>query len=249
MRTRALVVIALLSLPAGLSAQGVRLPRVGRGTRPQPAPLPPETAPVARALAYKRSRWSIEGYSLINSVRVPTAAGGVTSYTTFGTGTRADYRYTERFSATVDFTASPLGDPAITETAEIGTRFRPLPWNEEIRPFFDVRAAYMHMYDTFAFPMQTSVTAGGLNQQYVEESRYSRGFGSVAGAGLEYSLTNTLALTTELTAMRNRMTTYRLTSPTSIPSGTTYWMTSFRYTLGLKFNPVRALRLAQKPTS
>jgi hypothetical protein len=242
MRIRALVVIALLTLPAGLTAQILRIPRTGRGTAPQPAALPPEAAPVARALAYKRSRWSAEGYSLISAVQVPTAAGGVARYTTAGTGTRAAYRYTDYLSATLDLTASFLGSPAVTQTAEIGTRFSPLPWDRTLRPFVDVRGAYMRMYDTFA---ELSVP----NQQFADVERYSRGVGGVGGAGLEYSLTRSLALTTEVSALRNRMTTYRMTGAAGIPTGTSYWLTSVRYTLGLRFNPVSALHLAQKPTS
>lgn len=247
MRTRAVVAIALLVLPAGLTAQRLPRPPIRRGTPPQAAPLPPEAAPVARALAYKRSRWSGEVYSLINAVQFPTADGGATSYTNFGLGTRGDYRYTDRFSATIDLTASALGSPVTTETAEIGTRFRPGPMDQALRPFFDVRAAYMHMYDLFAMPIAGS--GSGLSHQYAQEARYSRGFGSVAGAGLEYSLTRSLALTTELTAIRSRMTAYRLIGPANVPNGSTYWMTSFRYTLGLKLNPVRALYLSQNPRS
>ena len=92
-----------------------------------------------------------------------------------------------------------------------------------------------------------SVSGGGLNHEFIQEARYSRGFGSVVGARLEYSLTRSLSLTTELTAMRNRMMTYRLIGPANAPNGSTYWMTTFRYSLGLKFNPVRALYLAQNP--
>lgn len=249
MRTRALVVIALFALPAVLDAQRLPRPRIGRGTPPQAAPLPPEAPAVARALAYKRSRWSGEAYSLINSVQIPTADGGSASYANFGTGTRGDYRYTDRFSATVDLTVSALGSPVTTETAEIGTRFRPAPMDQALRPFLDVRAAYMHMYDLYAMPTATSVSGGGLNHQFVQEARYSRGIGSVLGAGLEYSLTRSLSLSTELTAMRNRMTAYRLIGPANVPNRSTYWMTSFRYSLGLKFNPVRALYLAQNPRS
>jgi hypothetical protein len=247
MRTHALIVIALLALPVGSEAQRLPRPRIGRGTPPQAAPLPPEAPAVARALAYRRSRWSGEAYSLINSVQIPTADGGATSYTNFGAGTRGDYRYTDRLSATVDLTVSALGSPVTTETAEVGTRFRPAPMDQALRPFFDVRAAYMHMYDLYAMPIASTISGGGPNHQFVQEARYSRGFGSVVGAGLEYSLTRSLSLTTELTAMRNRMRTYRLIGPANVPNGSTYWTTSFRYSLGLKFNPVRALYLAQNP--
>lgn len=248
MRSRTLIMIALLTLPSTLTAQRIRLPRGGRGATPQPAPLPPEAGPVTRALAYKRSRWSVEGYSLISSLQVPAAGGGVTRYTTPGGGTRADYRYTERLSATVDMTASLPGSPTTAETAEIGTRYSPLAWDRQLRPFVDVRAAYMRMYDMYAMPTPASIIAGASDQQFVEGGRYSRGFGSVAGAGFEYSLTRSLALTTELSAMRSRMTMYRFSGPATIPSDSRYWMTSFRYVLGLKFNPVRSVHLTQNPT-
>ena len=142
---------------------------------------------------------------------------------------------------------SALGSPVTTETAEIGTRFRPGPMDQAVRPFLDVRAAYMHMYDLYAMPIAGSASGGGLNHGFIQEARYSRGLGSVVGAGLEYSLTRSLSLTTELTAMRNRMMTYRLIGPANVPNGSTYWMTTFRYSLGLKFNPVRALYLTQNP--
>jgi len=249
MRIRPLALIALLALPSISMGQVRPRPRIPRGPAREPAaPLPPEAGPVARALAYRRSRWSAEAYSVINAMQVPAATGGVSRYTTFGAGTRGDYRFSDRFSATVDLTASPLGGSAITETAEVGSRFRPMPWDEELRPFFDLRAGYMHMYDQFAVPMGTG-GAGIPNQQFASESRYGRGFGGIVGAGLEFSLTRTWALTTEAMAMRNRLTTYRLTGPASIPNdGRTYWMTSLRYAIGFKFNPVSALHMAQKPS-
>src|SRR5258705_13802227 len=100
MRTRALVAIALLTLPCGLTAQVLRIPR--RGAVPDPAPLPPAAAPVARALALQRSRWSAEGYSLVSALQVPNGNGGVSRYSTFGTGTHADYRYADHLTATID---------------------------------------------------------------------------------------------------------------------------------------------------
>jgi hypothetical protein len=244
MRTNALAVIALLALSSGLGAQGVRLPRIG-GTMPQPTSLPPEAPGVTRALAYKRSRWSAEGYSLISAIQVPGGAGGMTSYTSFGAGTHADYRYTDRVSATADVTVSTLGGQATAETAEVGMRFRPMPFDEQLRPFFDVRAAYMHMYDTYAIPGGAGFTVGGPGQ-FIDEGRYSRGVGGIGGAGLEYSLTRTLSLTTELSALRNRMDTYRLTGAAGLPGNANYWMTSYRFTLGLKYNPVSALHMVQK---
>ena len=239
MRIRTLALFALLALPAGSSAQLIRPPRTGRGgTTVQPTPLPPEAAPVSRALAYRRSRWSTEGYSLINSLVLPTIGGGSTRTTTYGAGTRAAYRYSDQFSATIDLTASMPGGLTTSQTAEAGTRFSPLGWDHSLRPFVDVRAAYMNLLDTFT---GTLGSVGAANQQYVNGSRYSRGFGGLGGTGLEYSLTNSLAIATEISALQTRMTTYRVISSGDIPRGSTYWMTSYRLSLGLRFNPVRAI--------
>ena len=58
---------------------------------------------------------------------------------------------------------------------------------------------------------------------------------------------NSLALTTELSAMRTRMNSYRLTGDPTLQGRTNYWMTAYRFTFGLKYNAVRALHLAQNP--
>ena len=247
MRNRALLLTALLIAPAALSAQ-VRLPRGTRGgTPPTAAPLPPEAPIVAKALAYKRSRWSGEAYTLVTTFQVPNGAG-TTTYTSFGSGTRADYRYSDHFSATVDLTASALGSPTISESAELGTRFRPGSIDQRLRTYVDARAQFVHLYDTPTLPSTGAIVGGfGQNSQFVAGQRYSRGFGGVAGAGFEFSFTNSLALTSELLAMRDRMSMYRFNNPTSVPLASHYWMTSFRYTVGFKYNPVRSFNLAQNP--
>jgi hypothetical protein len=248
MRTRAFVVVALLALPAALSAQ-LRLPRVGRRTSPEPATLPPESPVVTRALAYKRSRWSAESYTLFSSMQAPTGAGVSARYTTLGAGTHADYRYSDRWSGGMDLTVSPYGGATTTMTAEVGTRFSPLPWEEQVRPFFDVRAAYTHMYDEFASPTNPAGGFGNPSLDFTSVSRYSRGFGAVAGAGLDVSLTNTIALSSELTAVRSRMRAYRVDGAAGFPNaGPNYWLTSVRLSMGIKYSPVRALRLAQTVT-
>ena len=240
MRTR-LLLIALIALPSVSSAQRP-VPRVGRRPTPEPATLAPHPAPVARALAYTRSHWSIEGYSLVSQFQIPQPSGGVVGYTALGTGTHGEYRYNPHLSASVDLTASLFGSPTHAETAELGTRYSPLGMDEPLRPFLDVRAAYMRMFDPFSFasygdPLASSPATG---------SRYSRGFGGVAGGGFEYPLTRSFALTTELSLMRTRMSTYRI-SPGTIANPDRFWMTTVRYTLGFRFNPVRALYSAQSP--
>jgi len=247
MRNRALVLSALLIAPAALSAQ-VRLPRPTRGTPPTAAPLPPEAPIVAKALAYKRSRWSEEAYSLINSFQIPDGAG-TTSSASFGSGTRADYRFSDHFSGTVDATASALGSPIISETAELGTRFVPGSLDQRLRTHIDARAQFIHLYDTPNLATSTGAIIGGFGQNnFATGQRYSRGFGGVAGAGFEFSFTNSFALTSELLAMRDRMSMYRLSNPTSVPLASHYWMTAFRYTIGFKYNALRTLNLKQNPT-
>lgn len=250
MRIRSLIIIGLLALPAGLSAQ-LRMPRQGGRSPTQPVEPPPEIPAVARTLALKRSRWTTEGYTLMSAVRVPaTAATGLSSYSTYGAGTRADYRVSDRWSATMDMTASPYGSPAMTATAEVGTRFSPLLWEPDtrsLRPFFDVRAAYMHMSDAFATPLAAVAAGSGFGEPVGPTSRYSRGFGAVAGAGMEFGVTPTIAVTTEASAVRNNMTTYRLTGPVGLPSGERYMMTSYRMAIGIRYSPVSKLDLKQNP--
>jgi hypothetical protein len=236
---RAVVAIVALLLPAGLSAQRLPVPGTRRPGPARPAPLPPQPAPIARELAYKRLRLSVEGYPLVTYVRSSGFAGdGVGSaWTSFGMGTRADYRLTRHVSATLDLTSSFLGGPAIMETAEIGTRLRPERSERKAYPFVDVRVGYLHAYNRHL---------GGAEDAYVYPStpgadvtRYSSGLGAVGGAGVEYALTRTLSLTTAGSIMRNHMTTRSLRGAQADRS---YAMTSYRYTVGISYNPVRVIR-------
>jgi hypothetical protein len=234
-------------MPMALSAQIGRLPRPSQ-RQPGEAGQPPEIPVVAKELSLKRSRWALEAYSLISAFQVPSSSGGgATSYTSFGTGTRGDYRLNDRFSATMDMTVSALGSPTMSETVEAGTRFTPGTWNADFRgiqPFFDLRAAYLHMYDTFA---TTGQVVAGTTNQAANGQRYSHGLGAVLGAGAAFPVTNTLAVTGEVTGMRSHMTTYRINGLANVPSGSSYPMTTFRFALGFKYNPVSALNLAQNP--
>jgi hypothetical protein len=245
MRTRAFVLAALLVLPAALAAQ--RMPRVTRRTPAEPVPLPPEVEPVARAVALKRSHWSAEGYGLISSIEVPAIGQGPTSYTVYGAGTRGDYRFTNHLSATVDMTASSLGAPSTVYTAEVGSRYMPLELSDKVRPYFDLHAGYIHMSDSYSSPVGPGDAVAGVNQGYSNIDRYSRGFGVIGGGGLEMSITNSFAVTTGVSALRTRMTVYRLSGATNLPAGSNYWMTSTRLLVGFKYNPVSVLHMSQNP--
>lgn len=239
MRIRAVAAIVLLLVPAVASAQRTPLPRAGRGPA-RPAPLPPQAPTIARELAYKRLPLSVESYPLISFVESSGfAEGALTRWTSAGMGTRLDYRVTRLVSATLDMTSSLFGGPARTQTVEFGTRLRPERSERRVYPFIDVRAGYAHAYDTYLRPMDyvdpySTATPIGVG------ARYSQGVGAVGGGGIEVALTRMISLTTAASVMRTQMTTYGFRG--ARPATNSYRMTSYRYTLGIRFNPVRVIR-------
>jgi len=237
MRLRPVVAIVLLLAPAIASAQRIPLPRIGRRA-PRPAELPPQPGVLAREMAYKRMRLSIESYPLLSFVHSPGFTGdGLTSnWASFGMGTRADYRLTSTMSATIDLTSSFLGGPAIVNTAEIGTRFRP-KWSERrLYPFADLRVGYLSAYNRYLGTMGDGLESFGPDPFY-SGPRYSSGFGGVGGIGMEYLLTTRFSLTTAGTLMHTHMRTQGI----QVSDRASYGMTSVRYTLGIKFNPIRTI--------
>lgn len=232
MRTRAVAVIALLSLPYALGAQILR-PRPSTRTPVEPASLPPTSGEVARALAYKRARWSFEAYTQFSSMALPTASGATVFQTTLGSGTHADYRFSDRFAGTADMSVSALGGPEM-ETAELGARFRPVPAAAQMRPFFDLRAGYTRLSDSYSIPFGTAGIGGA--QQYADGQRYSGGFGAIAGAGMDAFIYNSWGITAEVLAVQSRMTTYAMSGAASLPTRNAFNMTSVRFALGFKYN-------------
>lgn len=243
MRTHALVLAALIVGPSVLAAQVVRTPRVGRRPVPQPAELPPTAEPIARSIALQQSRWSAEGYTLMSMARLP-ASSGYASYTTLGAGTHAGYRIADHVAATADLASSLLGSPATMQSAEVGSRFNVLPFNQGIRPFVDLRAAYVYAANQFDVPGVVGAVTSPLTGQ---AWRYSRGFGAVGGAGFEAPISNSFAFSAALNVLRSRMNTYSIDSPTSIPTSDRYWATSYRLALGLKYSATRTMQMVQKP--
>jgi hypothetical protein len=231
----ALIAVALL-LPSVSEAQ-LRVPQPG-GRRPgEPVPLGAQPVVVARSQIYTRSRYSLEAYPLISHV---VASGSPSSsWTSVGSGTRLDWRLTRYVSWTMDLTSSFLGGVANTQTAELGLRIHEYDWARRLRPFADVRVGYENVSESYLQQQQLGVgPASGL----AGTARYSRGFGAVAGVGAEYTLTNSIALTTGLSAMRSNMVPYR-TNGLSVPTaGDNFTMTTYRLAVGLQWNPVRAAR-------
>ena len=242
MRLRSAIAIALVVPSAAFAQRGVG--RIG-GARPgQPVPLGRQPESVSRSIAIQRSRYAVETYPLLSRVVAPGYSGGrpISSWNAFGAGTRLDYRYTQYISLTGDITSSLYGGPAQMETAELGMRFHPENMEVRIRPFADVRLGFAHSSDQYSDQAGLGI---GPASSLVSGQRYSRGFGGVIGAGAEYSLTNTFALTTGVSAMRSNMRAYAYTG-TSVPTtGDGYRMTTYRLAIGLRYNPVYAMHLVQ----
>lgn len=227
MRIRMLVAAALVALPAAAPAQILRVPR--RGVQPEPAPLPPAAAPVERALAIKRSRWTGSAYALFSAIDAPNGSGGISRYALFGNGMHGDYRVTDHWNTTFDVTASYFG--GTSQTAELGMRYSPYDWTSKARPFFDVRGGYMRLSDSYVPSNLERLTADG--------ARFSSGFGGIAGTGVEYSITSSFSLMTEILALRNRMSVTSLSATSEMPFGSRYTMVSYRLAVGLTYNPMR----------
>ena len=242
MRITSFVAIALV-VPSAAFAQ-LRGGRIG-GARPErPVPLGRQPEVVARAIVMQRSRYAVETYPLISRVVAPSFVAGrpISSWNSLGAGTRLDYRFTRHVSLTGDLTSSLYGGPAQMQTAELGMRVHPENMEARIRPFADVRLGFEHSADRFSDQSGLGI---GPAASLVSSERYSRGFGGVIGAGAEYSMTNTLSLTTGLSAIRANMLAYSY-SGTSVPTtGDAYVMTTYRLAIGLRYNPTYAMHLAR----
>jgi len=233
------IAIAIVSLlvPAALNAQRIPLPR----PRPaRPAPLPPQPTAIANDLAYRRMKLSIESYPMVSYFHAPGYAsnGLMPSWTTFGTGTRADYRLTRNLSATMDMTSSFLGGPALVQTAELGTRVGRERSESKFYPFADLRVGYIAAFTRNAYSIDGIY--GGPTPQSSVVASYSHGFGGIGGLGMEYAVTRMVSLTTEASVMQSGMKTHAFEGP--MITDRHFGLTSVRYILGVRFNPVRAIR-------
>jgi hypothetical protein len=236
MRVRAVVAVGLLLLPVTASAQRVPLPRIG-GTHPgQPVPLSPQPAAIARAIAYRRLNLSVESYPLISYIDAPgLATSGHSAWTSLGAGTRASYRLTPHVAATMDLTSSLFGSPLTVQTAEVGARFGPERSEQRWYPFFDVRAGYVAAYNSGLGSFIDDPFYPAPAGTYAV--RYSHGFGGVAGVGMDYALANSFSLTSGASVLRSHMTSNDFTGTSAVVPA--FALTSYRFTLGLKYNPVR----------
>jgi len=236
MRVGTVLAIASLLVPAGLSAQ-TPLPMPGRRQHPAaPQPMPPEAGPIARELSYTRMKFSFETYPQVSFIQSSGFAnGGSSMWAALGAGSRVEYRFSRVMSGTLDLTSTVLGGPIDLTTAELGTRIGRARTERRWEPFADVRVGYAaassrevgsYMNDPVGYPIPHGAYG----------SRYSSGWGAVAGAGVEYGVTNTLSLTSELLATHSRMSAHDVLARTAQPD---YTLTAMRVVLGLRYNPVR----------
>lgn len=230
MRARIALTVVLLALPT-VAASAQRLPLPRRPGVARPAELPPQPGPIARELAYKRLPFSTETYPLISH-----HSQGFSSWLVGGIGERVDYRIAPRLSATFDATQSFVGSPLRTMTYELGVRLRPDRDFRRIYPFADVRLGYMEAFQNQfrAYDVGDPFGAGAPGPG----SRFSHGFGGLGGAGIEYALSRMFSLTSSASIMRTRMSSRTFLTNTE---DSRFWMTTYRYTLGLRFNPVRTV--------
>jgi len=240
MRARYALAILLL-LPAGADAQrrGVwgRIPVLGRGGDREP---PPQAPALARELYYRRLPYSIETYPMISRFDAPGYYGpaGGASWTSGGMGTRLDLRLARYLSGTLDVTTSLFGGPQFTQTIEVGTRVRS-PRNDVRRlyPLLDLRGGYVIALHSSIYPVGTTTDNTFPLVPYEQrDSRYSQGIGGFAGGGLEVALTRTVSLTGIAGMMRTSM---RTTDFRQTLGATRYNLMTYRYILGVRWNPVR----------
>ncbi|HJQ18859.1 MAG TPA: hypothetical protein VJ867_00830 [Gemmatimonadaceae bacterium] len=245
MRASSLIALSLVVVPAALSAQ--RIPfRIGGRHPGGPTNLPPTAAPIARELAYKRLNVSIESYPMVSHFDVPgfMTGGAPSHWTSAGMGSRVDYRVTSVMSATLDMTSTFLGGPANTFSAELGTRFRAPRDGHRLMPFIDLRGGYFATYDMSLNPIDETYAPPGT-AAYGPGAHYTTGLGAIAGTGLEYALSRQFSLMTSVSGVRGYLKPYDLGS--GFGTRSTYPMTSIRYTIGLRFNPVRTLAAQADP--
>jgi hypothetical protein len=234
MRMRGLIVIASL-LPATMTAQRRPVPGGSRPPYIDPAPPSRQPEPIARAVAYQRMRLSLESYPLVGYVRTSGFTGSATSaWMTLGSGVRADYRVAPLVSTTLDLTSSLAGGPASVTTAELGTRIHAERSERGVDPFVDLRVGYVETSNGL-FGFGDGVTGGSASSPLM----YSHGWGGIVGVGAEYGLTRTFSLTTELLATQSRMTAQEIQGGTVATPA--YTLRTVRYTLGLRYNPVRTI--------
>lgn len=231
MRIPALLLVVPLLLPSVLTAQLRPRPRIAPGSADPsiPQPMPPQAEPVARVVAYQRLRLAVESFPLVTHVRAPGLrdAGGFPSWTSVGTGMRADYRIDRRWAAVGEYTGAWAGSPMVLHTLELGTRFRPVRLEGRMQPFIDARGTW-----ALAYRRQFAVA-----EEYGSgiDSRAMRGLGALGGVGAEYSLTPTWSAVAGTALMYSRVSSMSAFDERTRTVG----LTTVRLSLGMRYTRTR----------
>jgi hypothetical protein len=131
-----------------------------------------------------------------------------------------------------------MGGPENVETVELGTRIRPeRNERDRIYPFVDLRVGYIATFNK-ALDGYGAYFNDPYTEPYFGGASYSHGYGLVGGAGFEYALTHSWSLITSAMLGRSSMSA----APLDGAADRAYQLTSVRYTLGLRYNPVRIIR-------
>ena len=228
-----LAIVPLILLPAAAQAQGTPHPDPRRPDTLTTS-LPPQPQPIARQIDYLQrpvtSRLTVAAYPIASVFAAPgIVRNGNSTWTSAGVGTRLDYAFTPNVSATLDMTFSAFGGPAITSTAELGTRLHRAPSFSKWYPFFDLRLAYIAALSRDHYDL------GGAFQDPSQRSVYdSHGVGAIGGVGTEYALTTNLSLTTDASVMMAHLMARNAVNGSV--TNHTFGMAAVRYTLGLSYN-------------
>ena len=222
--------VTALLLASLTAAAGAQIP-IRRPAPFLPQPLPKQPLVIQQQQEYQRMRVSFETYSLVNVVTSSGFANGAYPvWASVGIGSRSEYRLTPHFAATMDATSSMLGGPANIATLELGTRYRPEASSGRFSPFVDVRASYIYTYYQNFFGYSEFVPQGTL------ASRFTTGVGALGGGGFEYALSRSWTLTSAFALTVSSMQQQRMSGDPATPHFT---MTTFRYSAGFRWNPVR----------
>lgn len=226
MRIAAVALLAAVAIPVHLEAQ-IRRGPIRRPPPSIPPELPPAAPSVEKVLAYRRARLAIETYPFVN---VNHSAVGST-WITGGFGSHAEYRFTPWVLGSLDLTVSSRGEPATSETAELGIRVMTDRIDARTRPYADVRAGFMRTDDP------GFVRSSGTFPGYA-----SQGLGGVVGGGMHHDISRSFSLVTGASIMHGR-----LSSTGPVVESSSYSFTSYRFTLGLRYNRVRQVHTAAQP--
>lgn len=234
MRARALIAIGLVVIPSLVGAQRPGI-RIG-GQPPRATPSGPQPRVVSQALRYHRLPLAVEGYTFVSRMDVPAILGASgQTFTTGGSGTRLEYRFSRLAASTFDLTSSFIGGPVFNQSAELGFRFGPSRASADIVPFIDVRGGYFYSLPR----QQLGDFANNPPINFATVMDYSYGPAAIAGGGVEFALSRLFSLTTAGAVARSHMTARPSFRASQLPN--TYTMNSYRMTLALRYNGARAI--------